>query len=172
MLTELRARKMAAFFHAADENKDGVLEYADYEKLLQNVADLRGWQPGTPEYQNLTQAYMSVWQQGVAKLTLPEYLAIWEAALAMPQVADMNRAVSNLVFGILDHDHDDKISNVEYAEYLSAHHLDTPTADQAFKHMDTDGDGIITRAQFAQLSADFFFSDDETAPGNWLWGSY
>ncbi len=42
----------------------------------------------------------------------------------------------------------------------------------AFKHLDTDGDGIITRAQFSQINAQFFFGDDEQAPGNWLWGSY
>jgi Ca2+-binding EF-hand superfamily protein len=173
MLSDLRARKMAAFFHAADENKDGVIEYSDYEKLIENLANLRRWQPGSPEYSKLYDAYMFMWQPLQAlKLTLPEYLQILGSMIDTPEARDLNRAITRTMFDLMDTDGDNQIGLTEYAEYLAAHRFDEAWAANAFKQLDTDGDGIITRDQYSQISADFFFSDDESAPGNWLWGSY
>jgi juvenile hormone diol kinase len=173
MLSDLQARKMTAFFHAADENKDGVIEYSDYQKLIENLANLRGWQPGSPEYSHLHDAYMFMWQPLEAlKLTLPEYLQILGSMIDTPQARDLNRSITKTVFDLMDTDGDDLIALAEYAEYLAAHRFDGAWAANAFKHLDTDGDGIITREQYSQISTEFFFGDDEHAPGNWLWGSY
>jgi len=85
---------------------------------------------------------------------------------------DLNRTITRAMFDLMDTDGDNQIGLAEYAEYLAAHRFDEAWAANAFKQLDTDGDGIITRDQYNQISADFFFGDDEHAPGNWLWGSY
>ncbi len=173
MLSDLQARKMAAFFHAADENKDGVIEHADYEKLIENLANLRGWQLGSAEYQRIYDAYMFMWQpMQEVKLTLPEYLHVIGGMIDTPEARELNRSITKTVFDLMDTDGDGQIGLPEYAEYLAAHRISGDLAASAFNRMDTDGDGIITREQFNQISADFYFGDDENAPGNWLWASY
>ncbi len=173
MLTELRARKMAAFFHAADENKDGIIEQADYEKLVENLANLRGWQVGSQEYRQIYDAYMFMWQpMQTIKLTLPEYLDVLAGMIDTPEARELNRVTTKTVFDLMDDDGDDKIGLPEYAEYLAAHRIGGDLAASAFTRMDTDGDGSITREQFRQISSDFFFGEDEHAPGNWLWAGY
>lgn len=72
----------------------------------------------------------------------------------------------------MDTNRDDRIGLPEYSQYLVAHGIGGDLAAVAFQRMDTNGDGIITFDDFRQISTDFFFSDDENAPGNWLWASY
>lgn len=92
MLTELRSRKMAAFFHAADQNKDGVIERADYETLVNNLAELRGWHTDSPEYSKLYDTYMFMWQpMQTLKLTLPEYLNILGNMIDTPEARELNQ---------------------------------------------------------------------------------
>src|ERR1051325_8194916 len=83
MLTDFQKRKLTALFNLYDVNKDGVVEQADFEHIVQNLAAIQGFQPGSPEYTRLSADHMAVWQNiqqvsGVAgsqRVTPEEFLA-------------------------------------------------------------------------------------------------
>jgi len=43
--------------------------------------------------------------------------------------------------------------------------------DTAFTQLDRDGDGFLSREEFAQDLFDYFTSDDRAARGNWFFGT-
>jgi len=48
--------------------------------------------------------------------------------------------------------------------------IDAAAADEAFERLDLDGDGVISKDEFARLYLEFFTSEDPEAPGSWFWG--
>jgi Ca2+-binding EF-hand superfamily protein len=48
--------------------------------------------------------------------------------------------------------------------------VDEATAQTAFAHLDLDGDGLLSRDEFVQLTEEYFTSDDPDAVGGWLFG--
>ena len=53
MLTDLQKRKLAHLFTVMDANGNGRLEWADYERIAANMAETRGWEPGSERYDEL-----------------------------------------------------------------------------------------------------------------------
>jgi hypothetical protein len=54
-------------------------------------------------------------------------------------------------------------------ERIACIRRDTHTLD-AFRRLDRDGSGKITKEEFRTAITEFYLSDDENAPGNWLLG--
>ncbi|HEY0603260.1 MAG TPA: hypothetical protein VGD58_10135 [Herpetosiphonaceae bacterium] len=52
-----------------------------------------------------------------------------------------------------------------------AYGLDEAVGEEAFRRMDTNGNGVLDRSEMYQRAMEFFGSDPD-APGNWLFGSY
>jgi hypothetical protein len=48
--------------------------------------------------------------------------------------------------------------------------IDEATAQTAFPHLDLDGDGLLSRDEFVQLTEEYYTSDDPDAVGGWLYG--
>ncbi|MFI9000530.1 hypothetical protein [Streptomyces sp. NPDC053541] len=42
---------------------------------------------------------------------------------------------------------------------------------EAFRHLDRDGDGTLTRAEVRTAVIEYFTSPDPNAPGNWYFGT-
>ena len=53
MLTEFQKRKLSLRFYMADTSKDGIVELVDFEQQGQKVAEFRGIQPGSTEYEKI-----------------------------------------------------------------------------------------------------------------------
>src|SRR3954470_359679 len=113
MLTELQQRKLAHTFKLWDANRDGVVEQIDYELLIERVAAVRGWAPGSAAYQGLQQMYLGSWEAIRAyadtnrdnRITLDEWMACFGDWLRDPAAfRQMITPMSEQVFGLLDAD--------------------------------------------------------------------
>src|SRR5256885_5868623 len=82
MLSEFRSRKVASGFAELDANGDGHLERGDIETLVHDHGTAYGYEPGSPEYEELARNTLGVWDQvrqfdsdGDGQVTLEEYVA-------------------------------------------------------------------------------------------------
>jgi hypothetical protein len=48
--------------------------------------------------------------------------------------------------------------------------IDPTYSSEAFRRLDRDGDGELSHEEFRAAIVEFYLSDDENAPGNWLLG--
>src|SRR4051794_1817105 len=108
MLTELRLQKINRVFDAFDSDGDGWLEEEDHELKTRQVAAVRGWVPGSAEYQNLRDIYMSFWEQlrhadtsRDDRVSRDEYQVFLERLVSDPAAFKAtSRAASDFVFDL------------------------------------------------------------------------
>jgi Ca2+-binding EF-hand superfamily protein len=77
-----------------------------------------------------------------------------------------------VLFDAVDPSGDGVITPAEYRSFLAIYQVDGPQADEIVARLDLDGDGQVSRDEFASLWMEFCFSEDESSPGNWLFGPY
>lgn len=53
MASEFQRRKVAAVFAAMDTDDNGYLEQPDFETLTRHWVSLRGWPPGSADYERV-----------------------------------------------------------------------------------------------------------------------
>ncbi len=175
MLTQFQQRKLARMFDLYDVNKDGYIEATDYERVGEGFAIGTGCAPGSADYEKLRTTYLGFWENlrqaadadHDGKVTRDEFVASYETLLAMREtIAGVARAILQMT----DRDGDGKISLGEFGSNMRAYGLDSPAVAEAFRHLDRDGDGFIDTDELQQNVEEFFFGEDESAPGNWLFG--
>jgi Ca2+-binding EF-hand superfamily protein len=177
VLSELQTRKLTHLFKLQDLDGDGHLSQADYYQLANRLAELLGYQPRTGNFDALHAAYHSLWVrlQALAdhdndqRVELTEFLEAYEKMLAAP--GDMLAvSVAESIIHLTDHDGDHKISQDEFVTYLRGYGVSEAGGQEAFSHLDRDGDGMVDREELLNDVRQFFYSDDPAAPGNWLVG--
>lgn len=183
MLTGFRRRKLKKLFDVTDVNKNGVIERGDYVMVLDNLCRRKGWGPESDEYRHLRELLRVNWKSvqfnadanrdGV--VTLEEWYAAWDGFYGslggetFEDFPEWFRDFTDMLFDSLDLDGDGRISRADYATFLEAHGLEEDV-DEVFGHLDLDGDGFLTREEAERLAAQFHLSEDQEAPGRWLYG--
>ncbi|AOX01822.1 hypothetical protein BJP34_22425 [Moorena producens PAL-8-15-08-1] len=181
MLSELQQRKLTRLFNLYDQQTNGVLTQADFERITDNLAAIRGWTPGSPYYDNLLAIYMRIWN-GVQKftdqnqdqqVTLDEWLTYHENVLSDTEgnEAVVNAKAAGIIF-LLDSDKDDKVTLEEYRQFFQAYGIDDSQIEEIFGRFDQNNDGYIDKQEILDLVTEFYYSQDPEAPGNWIFGSY
>ncbi|MBK8904036.1 MAG: EF-hand domain-containing protein [Anaerolineaceae bacterium] len=175
-------KKLARHFQFRDLNKDGFVERADWEQCARNLAALRGWQPGSAEYEDVMAQHVAMWttfwqpadQDQDGKVILEEYLHLAETQrrlgfeYEMKQIARLFAAI----FDTIDLDSDGQISRDEYKLFFKAWGIDTALAEAAFSRMDFNADGRLSREVFLQYGSNFYINDEPDVVGNYLFGPY
>jgi juvenile hormone diol kinase len=181
MLTDLQQRKLAHTFKLWDANRDGVVEQADYQLLIDRVAAVRGWAPGSAGYQGLQQMYLGSWEAIRAyadtnrdnQVSLAEWMACFADWLKDPAAfRQMITPMSDAVFGLLDQDGDGTITRDEWDLHARLYNAVPDSTGAIFSRLDADGDGRIPKDEFIAVSLDFFLTDDPQAPANWMFGDF
>ena len=175
MLTPFQQRKLEKMFELYDANKDGYIEAADYARVAEGFAVGTGCTPGSADYANLRATYLGFWEHlrqaadadQDGKVTRAEFVASYDTLLSMRESIE---GVSRAILKMTDRDGDGKISQAEFGANMGAYGLDAAAAAEAFSHLDRDADGFIDTEELEQNVEEFFFGDDESAPGNWLVG--
>jgi Ca2+-binding EF-hand superfamily protein len=179
MLTPLQQRKVARMFQVYDINRDGKLEREDFSAVGHNIAEQRGFPPGSAGYTALAGKYEEFWGRlstangGKSSIDLSQYLTLMDAQLG--DRAHFEATIHDLggaAFDVLDSDRDGKVTIEEYRAFLRAHAIDPSLADRAFPVLDLDGDGHISKPEVIQIVKEFYYSDDPAAPGNLFYAVY
>jgi hypothetical protein len=179
MLSPFRRRKNALIFYRFDQSKDGLVRADDIETWGQEEAKHLNIAQGSPQYDTLMETYRQVWllffkafdTDNDNAVTLDDFfenIVVFQEPEAREQVMSAHEAL----FDVLDLDDDGRIELNEYTAFVKPLGSSEQDASRAFRHLDRDGDGFISRDEFAQALYDYFHSDDRSAPGNWFFGSY
>jgi hypothetical protein len=177
MLTDLQQRKLAHLFRLYDADGNGVVELADFERVLAALAAARGWGPGHPRYARLRELYLSQWQAlavgalppGSGRIPPEGWIALWNAIL-QASYNERVAALCEVLFESMDADGDGWISLDESRQWFAAYTGDPAEADAVFPRCDLDGDGRVSRGEWLALVDEFFFGSEPDAPGNLIFG--
>ena len=178
MLTEFQIKKLTKLFNTFDGNRNGFRELEDARLMINNLAHIRGWEKGSAEYKKIEDAYMNLHfkileladtnQDG--KITLEEHLAFYDHILATGEYRIHLNGFVTFVMDIFDADGDGLISPTEYKHFFHVYNLPEDEAEEAFAHLDLNGDGQISNEEWRQALEEFYFNEDPNAPGNWFLG--
>jgi len=178
MSTELRRRKLEKVFGSFDVDQDGIIDGLDITAMAQIWCDTYEAAPMSEEWRKIHSAAARMWRDirgetdldGVKRVTRKGFVA-W---MAEPDFAEfVERAAipfSLAVFDVADKDRDGRITMPEMMAAQSKSGMSEAETKAAFDLLDTDGDGYVSDAQYAQAARDFYLSDDPEAPGNKIAG--
>ena len=181
MGSELLNKKMAVLFQGLDVDKNGVVDREDFDQITANFARIRGWEPGSSDYENLHHQLISMWEDYWInadidkdnKVSLDEWIESYSKQYAVDQdssAAAWQEPMATL-FEVIDIDDDEKIAVEEYKQLLTAFGFNASGYEEIFQKLDTNGDGYIFKQEYLQLIKEFCGENPE-ATGNLFYGYY
>jgi Ca2+-binding EF-hand superfamily protein len=172
-------KKMTKLFQFWDYNGSGQLDQSDYEDIAARIATERGWASGSVQAAKVLNAMMGNWGQvrqfadddSDHTVTLSEWLHYGEhirtdMTAYRISVVDMMGALLSAV----DQDDDGRVSLEDYKMWFRIFGEPEASAESAFTRMDADGNGQLEITELIGAVDDFFQGDDESAPGNYMFG--
>lgn len=182
MLSDIMQKKLTRHFQFRDLNKDGFVGRSDWEQCAQNLAALRGWEPGSAEYQEVMNRHVAMWhtfwqpadQDKDGKVSLEEYLHLADVQRRLGFAYEMKQVTHLFVaiFDTIDLDGDGQITRDEYKLFFEAWGIDPALAEAAYAQMDFNEDGRLSRGAFLQYGSNFYINDEPDVVGNYLFGPY
>jgi Ca2+-binding EF-hand superfamily protein len=173
----LRTKKLSHLFAVFDSDGNGVVEVDDFFRVLDVLAERRGWTLGTAPYKALRRVLMAQWQAvavaadppGSGVVKLDGWMRHWEALADAAYDAKVAPWVGQ-VFDSIDTDGDGALTLDECRDWFAAFLGKPEEADVVFPACDADKDGRIRKTDWEGLAREFFCSDDAKARGNVLFG--
>lgn len=180
MLSELQKKKITKFFHMYDVNGDGIINKADFQKIIDNMSHIKGYKQGSSAYEAFANKYFSLWNElekladknSNGEISKDEFLQYNENLIIhKDSFNSVWGELGNYAFQIADSDGDEQITVEEYRDLLTAHNMNPSEAETIFSKLDLNGDGYISKQEFLQIVYDYFTSNEPEAPANWMLGS-
>ncbi|MCW2943897.1 MAG: hypothetical protein JWR24_614 [Actinoallomurus sp.] len=176
MLSEFRRRKLSAGFNELDVDGDGYIGDSDIALLIKNHGSAYGYPENTPEYEDLARRTNDIWENlkqfdssGDGKVSLEEYIAGFAAFLSQRDVfMDSMNMLVDAFYVLADRDKDERINEDDLIMHYRAWNHTEEQARQAFRRLDRNGNGAISKEEWMTNLEEFYYSEDHQAPGNWL----
>jgi Ca2+-binding EF-hand superfamily protein len=180
-LSDLLRAKIDHGFGYLDVDGDGLLTEQDHVLMGRRAAEALGHAPGSAEEERILEAYLRIWHDlhrphipgGGEAITREQFLASTGSLADDPRAArETVGALAEAFLAVADTDTDGRVSPAEFLVFQRGHFPGLTEAEsaEAFRHLDTDGDGHLTAEEFVQACVDFWSSTDPDAPGNWWTG--
>jgi len=182
MLTELQKRKLMKLFCMYDARNLGILKISDFERLAQQLAELRGWRPGTADYEKITSQYLFRWNrmrseikqalhvQNDGQVNLDEWLTYYGIVLNDQNQEKELLALAEAVFNVVDLDETGHLDKAEWTELFRAYNIPVIYVEETFARIDRNGDGVLSKEEVLSMIREFYYSDDPNAAGNYMFG--
>lgn len=180
MLSQLRQKKLLHLFQILDRNHDDVLSKEDFDQVINEITEMRGWKLGNPEYEELHFFWtgfsdrLRVWadRNGDGKITQTEWLWYLEQMLDNFEAHYIKQALINITLKAIDFSQDGKVSLDEFKRFYQVYEIDNQKAHQIFIKLDLNYNSYLTKDELTIALNDFLYSENPNAPGNWFWGSF
>lgn len=174
-VSPFRRSKLHARFDQLDVDGDGYLQAGDYEALARLLADRLA--SSDSEREAIRIGYGEHWRQlhthadidRDGRVSRDEYVAAMAAAAGDPEA--LERAVLQTARAIMasaDSDDDGFLDMADYERLAELMHIRRPA--EAFRVLDTDGDGRVSQEEIVAAVRAFYTSDDPSAAGNLVFG--
>lgn len=182
MLTELQKRKLMKLFCMYDACNLGVLEIADFERLAQKLAELRGWKPGTVDYERIISQFLIRWNRIRAEIketlnirndgrvNLDEWLTYYDIVLSDRSHEKEVLALAEAVFNVVDVDESGHLDKDEWTALFRVYNIPVIYVEETFARIDLDGNGMLTKEEVLNMIQEFYYSYDPNATGNYMFG--
>lgn len=181
MLTPFQRRKLTRYFNIFDADGNGSFEKTDLDLVVSRLAAIRAIPKGTEGYEAIEAGINLIWdfcrEFGVSKnahsVSLEDWLAHEDYILAREEYREnYMRKITRDVFDLVDEDNNGLINMYDYKKIMSAYGVPEGLPEWSFIHLDSNGDGVISKEEFVTLVEQFNLSDDRDAPGNYLFGPF
>lgn len=178
MENNAKSHKFSILFDWFDQGRDGHLSREDFQTLAGLFLAL----PGGQEPENaraLRSGFDTFWEALLAagdaskdgRLSREEFISAIKSNVTAPGNFEQGvMAIIDAFMRIVDVNKDGSLTFKEYVQMYASLGIDPAHSSDAFKRLDRDNDGSLSYAEFQQAIKEFYLSDDEDAPGNWLLG--
>ncbi|CAH1801858.1 unnamed protein product [Owenia fusiformis] len=190
--SDIWKKKMKTFHTVCDRDNDGFLTRKDYEDIVVRMTAYmkeRKIEPSQSMLEAIRRNYVDeMWCEFVAlgpnkgdtrKVSVEEFTinVFRSLAIGLPEsdkekVAAISLCSSTAAFyfDVIDFDENGTISYDGYEGFLNLIGADPRQAKTAFKSIDTDGNGTISREEFASAFLDFWLNPSKEGVGELLFG--
>ncbi|WP_043727693.1 EF-hand domain-containing protein [Kutzneria sp. 744] len=180
--SEILTAKINHGFDHLDADGDGQLTEHDHVLMGQRVAAALGHAPGSDSEGRIVEAYVRIWRElhlphipgGGTTIVKKQFLRSTLTLASDPAAAQATvGALAEAFLAITDTDQNGQVSPSEFRAFVAGHFpgLSEAEVEQAFTHLDTDGDGRLSAGEFVRATIDYWTSSDSDAPGNWIMGT-
>ncbi|GGT18023.1 EF-hand domain-containing protein [Streptomyces purpureus] len=175
MTAALKQRKLQRHFELLDIDGNGFIEQSDLREFADRITEAAGAE-GSPQSRALRTEADRLWQalqktldaDGDQRVSRDEFISAADITQVMNEAVKLGK----MSFDVIDSDQDGRISRQEWLRMDQKLGVAPADSEQGFQHLDMDGDGFVSKAEYAKGVEEFYRSDDPTAPGNWSFGKF
>ncbi|MEV5570826.1 EF-hand domain-containing protein [Spirillospora sp. NPDC052269] len=178
---DMLTAKISHGFESLDVDGDGRLTEHDHVLMGRRVAASLGHPSGSDAEGQIIDAFLRIWRDlhlphipgGGTAITKEQFVVSTRSLAADPAAARATvGALAEAFLDIADTDADGTVGPDEFLVFQRGHFPGVSESDaaEAFRHLDTDGDGLLSSTEFVQAIIEFWSSTDPDAPGNWWMG--
>ncbi|MEU3569403.1 EF-hand domain-containing protein [Kitasatospora sp. NPDC036755] len=182
MNDDLLTTKIALGFDHLDADGDGRLTEHDHVLMGEAAARVLGHAPGSDAERRIVDAFLTVWRDlhrphvgGAEAITREQFVASTLTLADDPRAAAATVGrLAEVFLSVADADGNGTVDPEEFRAFHGAHFpgLGRDRADTAFRHLDRNGDGVLSREEFVDAIVEYWTSRDPEAPGNWWTGAH
>ena len=170
-------RKFNILFDWFDQGRGAYLTQDDFEQMAA-LFTAAGWRcprerasaaGGVRERWGLLLAAGDA--DGDGRLEREEFVDVMKSSVTAPEnFEEAVLKIADAFMRIVDTNGDGSLNFDEYVRMYDGLGIDPAHSSEAFKRLDRDGNNAISYEEFRAAIVEFYLSDDENAPGNWLLG--
>lgn len=192
-LTPFQKKKLLHEFTVFfDLNKDGKLEWKDFDMAREKICEMSGWKPGTDKFIQTHELFVTIWRKlqdegdenNDGLITAEEWLRMWqkfnEQCLKQASKADevsYERKLPDWLekyirykFDLFDRTGDGYLDCDEFEYVLGDFGVPAKDARSAFLMISQNNEKKVDFEYYKDLCTDYFRSNDPSALGNFITG--
>lgn len=179
-LTDFQKKKISRVFTTFfDVNKDGVIEWPDFEICMQKVREMHGWDTDGEKYLHALETLRLIWdglkqyadENQDDKITEDEWLKMWQECIKVSNekgIPEWQQRYMDFMFDVNDTSGDKLIDMEEYSTVYTNFGMTKEECEDAFKKFAENGN--VDRDLYNKLWMEYFSSSDPSAKGNFIFG--